>query len=97
MHYLLVKHKIADFAQWKRVFENNATAAQKAGIEFEHIFRDTTDTGLVFVLCRIDDLSKAKAFTQSQGASDSARRGGVIGTPEGWWLSEEKAAVAHVD
>ncbi len=87
MHYLLVKHKVADFVQWKRVFEENGGAARQGGLELLHVFRDLAEPNLVFVLCKVTDLKKAKAFTESGG--DSAKRGGVIGTPEGWWLSEE--------
>ncbi len=91
MHYLLVKHKVADFAQWKRVFEENGKAARQGGMELLHVFRDTADSNLVFVFCKVHDFKKAKAFTQAADAGDSAKRGTVIGTPEGWWLREENA------
>ncbi len=89
MQHLVVKHRVADFAQWKRVFEQNGTVARQAGFELLHVFRDAADPNLVFVFCKIHDLKKAKAFTQSAAAGDSAKRGTVIGTPEGWWLNEE--------
>ncbi len=92
MHYLLVKHKVADYAQWKRVFERNAPDARMSGLELAHVFRDLADPNLVFVLCRVRDLKKAQAFTQRGAASDSAKEGGVIGTPEGWWLEEAPAS-----
>ncbi len=92
MHYLLVKHKVANVAQWKRVFEENGQAARQGGMELVRVLRDTADPNLVFVLCKINNLKKAQAFTQAAGASDSAKKGTVIGTPEGWWLTEEKAS-----
>ncbi len=92
MHYLVVKHQVADVAQWKRVFEANGAAARAAGMELLHVLRDTADPTLVLVFCKVHDLKKAQAFTQAAGASDSAKRGTVIGTPEGWWLTEELAS-----
>ena len=89
MHYLVVKHQVADFAQWKRVFGENGEAARQGGMELLHVLRDTADPNLVFVFCKIHDLKTAKAFTQTADAGDSAKQGTVIGTPEGWWLSEE--------
>lgn len=92
MPYLLVKHKVADVAQWKRVFEGHGPAARAAGLELLHVLRDTADPDLVFVFCKVNDLKKAQAFAQAGQASDSAERGAVIGTPEGWWLAEEPAS-----
>ncbi len=91
MPYLLVKHRVADFAQWKRVFEANGPAARAGGLELLHVLRDAADPSMVFVFCRVDDLNKAQAFTQAGQAADSAKRGTVIGTPEGWWLNDESA------
>ena len=90
MPYLIVKHRVADFAQWKRVFEENGPSARRGGLELERVLRDMADPNLVFVICKIVDVEKAKAFTQTGG--DSAKRGTVIGTPEGWWLTEEPAS-----
>ncbi len=92
MPYLLVKHKVEDFAQWKRVFEENGPAARAGGLELLRVLRDTADPNMVFVFCRVNDINKAQAFTQAGQVSDSAKRGTVIGTPEGWWLSEEPAS-----
>ena len=92
MPYLLVKHRVADFAQWKRVFEENGEAARQGGMELLHLFRDMADPNLLFVFCKVHDVKKAKAFTQAASTGDSAKKGTVIGTPEGWWLSEERVS-----
>ena len=92
MPYLIVKHNVADVAQWKRVFEENGAAAKQGGLELLHVLRDMADPSLVFVICNVTDMKKARAFTQAGAASDSAKRGTIIGTPEGWWLTEEPAS-----
>ena len=43
MHYLIVKHRVADFAQWQRVFEEHGPAARRGGLELLHVLRDMAD------------------------------------------------------
>jgi len=88
MHYLFVKHKVTDFAKWKSVFDADAEAQCKAGLHLLHVLRDTADANLIVLLFRVDDLNKAKAFTQNPDASDHGEKSGVIGVPEILWLSE---------
>jgi heme-degrading monooxygenase HmoA len=69
MYYLLAKHKVADFAKWRRIFDCHAKAHRKAGLHLLHLLRDTADPNLVIILFRADDLDKARAFTQAPEAS----------------------------
>ncbi len=88
MYYLLCKHKVADYAKWRRVFDSHVEAARESGLHLLHVLRDTVDPNLVVLLFRVDDLSKAKAFTEAPSASEAAESSGVIGVPEISFLSE---------
>ena len=91
MNYLLVKHKVANYDKWKAVFEANGPQALSAGLDLEHVFRDAADPDLVFVLCKTEDKEKALSFLQDPQGAESAKKGAVIGTPEGWWLTKVQA------
>jgi len=88
MYYLLCKHKVADYTEWRRVFDSDAEAQKKAGLHLLHILRDTADPNLIVLLFRADDLKKARAFTEAPSASESAQNSGVIGVPDISFLSE---------
>src|SRR4030095_10456831 len=38
MMHMLVRHKVADFAKWKPVYDAHLSARQKAGLKEEHLF-----------------------------------------------------------
>jgi hypothetical protein len=88
MYYLFVKHKVADFARWKGVFDADADAQRKAGLHLLHVLRDTADPNLVVLLFKTDDLTKAKAFTSSPKADVSKENAGVLGMPEILFLTD---------
>ncbi len=88
MYYLFCKHRVADYAKWRRVFDADLGAQRESGLHLLHVLRDVADPNLVLMLFRVDDLSKAKAFTEAPAASESAESSGVIGVPEIMFLRE---------
>lgn len=88
MYFLLCKHKVADYPKWRRVFDSHAEAQREAGLHLLHVLRDTADPNLVVLFFKVDDLGKAKAFTEAPGASEAADVSGVIGAPEILFLEE---------
>ena len=88
MHYLLCKHKVADYTKWRRVFDSHAEAQREAGLHLLHLLRDTVDPNVVVLFFRADDLGKARAFTEAPSAGEAAEVSGVIGVPEVSWLVE---------
>jgi len=68
--HVLVRHKVADFAKWKPVYDAHLSARQNAGLKEEHVFRNADDPNEVLLLFSAEDLDKAKAFT----ASDDLRQ-----------------------
>ena len=88
MPYLIVKHKVKDFNQWLAVFESHAEAQKEAGFGEPQILRDYKDPNMVVCLFKVQDIMKARAFTQAPNVADVIEQAGVIGTPEGLWLEE---------
>ncbi len=87
MYYLLCKHKVADYEQWRRVFDSGAEAQKASGLRVLHVLRDTNDPDLVVMLFEAEDLERAKQFTEAPSAGESAACSGIIGAPEVLFLS----------
>lgn len=84
--YLLVKHKVADFTKWYQVFESHAKSHREAGLHLLYLLHDTNDPNHIVYLFRVDDVNKARAFTQTPDASEAGEISGVIGEPEMMFL-----------
>lgn len=88
MAYLYVRHRVADFDRWLRVFDSHAEAQKEAGFGDVQILREANDPEVVVLFFQVEDLEKARAFTSSPEAEKGKEDSGVIGEPEALWLEE---------
>jgi len=87
MTHLLVRHKIADFAKWKVVFDAHRSNRNQAGIQEKLVLRGVDDPNLVVLLFTVADLAKAKTFVSSPDLRETMTKSGVLGQPEVLFLS----------
>ena len=53
MPYVLVRHKVADFSKWKRVYDGHLPARKEAGMIKEvHLLRNADDSNEVFIMLK---------------------------------------------
>lgn len=88
MNYLLCKQKVVDYTKWRDIFDSHADAQRESGLHLLHVLRDNADPNVVLALFRLDDLNKARAFTEAPAASEAAESAGIIGAPEILFLTE---------
>ncbi len=87
MKYMLVRHKVADFSNWKRVFDSHSAARQEAGLGAERVLRNVDDPNEVFLLLEVADLDKARGFVSSPEALEGKKQSGVVDNPDIYYLS----------
>jgi heme-degrading monooxygenase HmoA len=86
MMHMLVRHKVADFAKWKPVYDAHLSARHKAGLKEEHLFRNAEDPNEVLLLFSVEDVDKAKAFTASDDLRQAMKNAGVSDKPDVYFL-----------
>ncbi|MEK7730306.1 MAG: hypothetical protein AAB363_00460, partial [Planctomycetota bacterium] len=59
------RNKVADFAQWKKVFDSHAEAQRQAGLHLQRLWRGIDDPNEVFMLFEVTDIEKARSFVTS--------------------------------
>jgi hypothetical protein len=84
--HMLVRHKVADFAKWKPVYDAHTLARDKAGLKEEHLFRNAEDPNEVLLLFSVEDVDKAKAFAASDDLREAMKKAGVSDKPDVYFL-----------
>jgi heme-degrading monooxygenase HmoA len=86
MNYLLIRHRVADFARWKSAYDAHAGARAGAGLTERELLHDVNDANQVVMLFEVADLGKAQAFSQSDNLREAMRAAGVTDKPDIYFL-----------
>ncbi len=82
MATIYVRHRVADFAKWKPVFDEHEGMRRAAGFIAHSVQRDADDPNIVIVAARVRDLARAREFAASEDLRAAMARAGVQGPPE---------------
>lgn len=82
MATLLVKHRVANFEEWKKVFDGMDHVRREHGFTGSTVHRDATDPNVVVIVNHVRTLDGAKKYGGSQELRDATAHAGVQGLPE---------------
>ncbi len=82
VNYLLVRHRVADFAAWKRVYDLHKKVRDAAGLKERHLFRGIEGSNEVIILFETRDLKRAHDFMQSAELKTRMEEAGVLEKPD---------------
>jgi uncharacterized protein YeaO (DUF488 family) len=85
--YLLVRHKVRDFSEWKRSYDAHQSMREAAGLTEQQLLHGSEDPNEVTVLFQAKDPTRAHAFVESADLRDTMRQAGVVDTPDIYFLS----------
>lgn len=88
MPYLLIRHKVQDYARWKPVYDQHGTTRKARGGQDAQLFRNANDPNELVILLKWDDLEKARQFVQSEDLRQAMQRAGVADQPDVYFLEE---------
>lgn len=84
MATMFIRHRVADYAEWKAVFDEDPPGRRAHGGTGHSIHRDADDPNVITVTLRFTDVSRAKEFARLDSLRAAMERAGVLGTPEIW-------------
>ena len=87
MSYVIVKHKVADYARWKPIFDADSANRQASGSKGGQLFRSADDPNEVVMLFEWD-LEQARQYGQREEVRAKMREAGVLGSPDVYFLEE---------
>jgi hypothetical protein len=85
--YLLIRHKVRDFSEWKRGYDAHLPKRTEAGLTETHLLRGASDANEVVLLFQATDLSRAKAFAESPDLRQTMQNVGVLDKPDIYFLN----------
>jgi quinol monooxygenase YgiN len=88
MTTLFVRHKVADYAKWKRAYDEFDAVRKEYGVTSASVYRDADNSSGVIVTHTFKDTSAAKAFVGSEDLRSAMEQAGVTGPPEIWFGEE---------
>jgi hypothetical protein len=87
MGYLLVRHKVKEFHEWKRVFEAHKESQESGGLRIEKVMRNLYEPDEVFLFFEVIDLAKARSFVFSPEVSAAQAQAGVVDKPDIYFMA----------
>jgi hypothetical protein len=88
MPYLLVRHKVTDYEQWKSAFDAHSVTRQANGSRGGQLFRNASDPNELILLLEWDVLETARQYAQSEDFHEMLQRAGVVGRPTIFFLKD---------
>jgi len=88
MAYMLVRHKVKDFKQWKPYFDEDAKRRKSGGSKGGFLYRNSDDPNEVFLLFKWDKLENAKKFQNREDLRDLMIKAGVSDNPDMYLIEE---------
>lgn len=86
MPYLLVRHKVRDFATWKPLFDSDESNRLQHGLRQKLVLRNADDPQEIVILMEADDLAKARQFSSSPDLREVMEKAGVTDRPDVYFL-----------
>jgi len=84
---MFVRHKVADYAQWRKAYDDFDAERAKMGVVAHAVFRSVDNANEVTVWHDFATGERAKAFASSERLKNVMRGAGVEGTPEIWFTT----------
>jgi quinol monooxygenase YgiN len=88
MATMFARHKVSDYGNWKRVYDEFASVRKENGVTGASVHRDASDPNIIIVTHQFNDVNTAMAFANSEELKSAMANAGVAGPPE-IWFSED--------
>ena len=87
MATLFVRHQVADYAIWRRVYDAAKPTQEAAGVLAATIYRSVDNPNELTVSHDFDTLEAAHAWAASPELHAAMQSAGVVGAPTVWFAN----------
>ncbi|MES2328116.1 MAG: hypothetical protein V4539_00850 [Bacteroidota bacterium] len=79
---MFIKHKVANYAKWKPLYDADSTNRLANGLHDHIVARGNDDPNMVMVIFYMDDVAKAQTMAADPKLKEVMKKAGVMGAPE---------------
>jgi len=94
MSYVLIRHKVKDFAKWRPAYDAHGATRKAGGSKGARLFRNIDKPKETVILLEWSDIGQARAFAKSKDLREAMKRAGVTDKPDIYFLDEVEKAPA---
>ena len=88
MTTMFVRHQVADFAKWRRVYDDFDPTRQRLGVTGQAVYRATDNPNDVTVTHDFATPEAARQFAESEALRDAMQQAGIAGDPTIWFTEQ---------
>jgi len=85
---LFVRHKVADYDAWRKVYDEFGADRGPMGVKGDAVFQSLDDPNDVTAWHDFDSSEAAQAFASSDVLRSAMGRAGVEGEPQIWFVTQ---------
>jgi hypothetical protein len=85
MATLFVRHKVADYANWRKHYDEFDAERQGMGVTSHGVYQSDGDNNDLTIYHEFSSMDAAKTFASSARLKEVMGAAGVQGTPEIWF------------
>ena len=82
MVHVIIRHKVADYGQWKQVFDSHLGGRMAAGESGSRVFQSCDDPRDITIISDWDSVEHARRFVASDDLKAAMKKAGVAGEPD---------------
>lgn len=86
---LYVRHNVADYANWRKAYDEFSGFQTRHGVRAEAVYQSLDDPGDITVWHDFDNAEAAHAFVGAAELRETMAAAGVQGQPQ-VWLTQER-------
>ncbi len=90
MSYVLIRHKVANYAKWKQAVHAAAAWRKASGEVSFQVYRGSSDPNDLTVVCAWANAAKMRKFMESPELRERMEQAGVISKPEVQFFSKSE-------
>ncbi len=81
MPYVSLRHRVTDYAKWKRAVHAFGASRKASGETSFHVYRDRKSPNDLTVVCSWENASQMQKFIKSPELRKTMKAAGVVGKP----------------